>query len=60
MLFSDKGNDAILKALDDIDSFINNKINSIPVLDATCTGFNQKIKEKLEKISLSLKIKNDE
>ena len=60
MLFSDKGNDAILKALEDIDSFINNKINSIPVLDATCTGFNQKIKEKLEKISLSLKIKNDE
>ncbi len=60
MLFSDKGNDSILEALDNIDSFINNKINSIPTLDAPCSGFNQKIKEKLEKISLSLKLKNDE
>jgi methyl-accepting chemotaxis protein len=60
MIFSDKGNEAILKALDDIDSFINNKINSIPQIDGACSGFNAKIKEKLEKISLSLKTKNDE
>ena len=60
MIFSDKGNEVILKALDDIDSFINNQINSIPQIDGTCSGFNQKIKEKLEKISSSLKIKNDE
>ena len=60
MIFSDKGNEVILKALDDIDSFINNKINTIPQMDGTCTGFNAKVKEKLEKISLSLKIKNDE
>ena len=60
MLFSDKGNDSILEALDNIDSFINNNINSIPQITGTCSGFNQKIKEKLEKISLSLKIKNEE
>jgi methyl-accepting chemotaxis protein len=60
MIFSDKGNEVILKALDDIDSFINNQINSIPQIDGTCSGFNAKIKEKLEKISSSLKIKNDE
>ena len=60
MIFSDKGNEVILKALDDIDSFINNKINTIPQMNGTCTGFNAKVKEKLEKISLSLKIKNDE
>ena len=60
MIFSDKGNEDILKALDDIDSFINNKINTIPIIDGTCTGFNLKIKEKLEKISSSLKIKSDE
>ncbi len=60
MIFSDKGNEDILKALDDIDSFINNKINTIPIIDGTCSGFNLKIKEKLEKISSSLKIKSDE
>ena len=60
MIFSDKGNEVILKALDDIDSFINNKINTIPPIDGVCSGFNAKVKEKLEKISLSLKIKNDE
>ena len=60
MFFSDKGNDSILEALDNIDSFINNNINSIPQITGTCSGFNQKIKEKLEKISLSLKIKNEE
>ena len=60
MIFSDKGNEVILKALDDIDSFINNKINTIPQIDGVCSGFNAKVKEKLEKISLSLKIKNDE
>ena len=60
MIFSDKGNEVILKALDDIDSFINNQINSIPQINGACSGFNAKVKEKLEKISLSLKIKNDE
>ena len=60
MIFPDKGNEDILKALDDIDSFINNKINTIPIIDGTCSGFNLKIKEKLEKISSSLKIKSDE
>ena len=60
MLFSDKGNDSILEALDNIDAFINNQINSIPQINGTCNGFNQRIKEKLERISLSLKIKNEE
>ena len=54
MIFSDKGNEVILKALDDIDSFINNQINSIPQINGACSGFNAKVKEKLEKISLSL------
>ena len=53
MLFSDKGNDSILEALDNIDAFINNQINSIPQINGTCNGFNQRIKEKLERISLS-------
>ena len=60
MLFSRKSDEAILKALDDIDLFINNKLNKIPNIDIIGTGFNKKIKEKLEKISLSLKIKNEE
>lgn len=42
MFFSDKGNDSILEALDNIDSFINNNINSIPQITGTCSGFNQK------------------
>ena len=45
MIFSDKGNEVIFKALDDIDSFINNQINSIPQINGTCSGFNAKIKE---------------
>ncbi|QKF65640.1 MCP-domain signal transduction protein [Arcobacter venerupis] len=60
MFFPNKGNEAILKALDDIDSFINNNINSIPHIEGTCSGFNLEIKKKLEKISSSLRIKNDE
>ena len=60
MIFSDKGNDSILEALDNIDAFINNQINSIPQINGTCSGFNQRIKEKLERISLSLKLKNEE
>ncbi len=60
MLFSNKSDEAILKALDDIDSFINNKINKIPDINISSSGFNKKLKEKLEKISLSLKIKNEE
>jgi methyl-accepting chemotaxis protein len=61
MIFSDKGNEVILKALDNIDSFINNKINSIPQIEGTCTGFNAKIKDQIRKNnSSSLKIKNDE
>jgi methyl-accepting chemotaxis protein len=60
MFFPNKGNEAILKALDDIDSFINNNINSLPQIEGTCSGFNLEIKNKLEKISSSLRIKNDE
>ena len=60
MFFSNKGNDVILEALENIDLFINNQINSIPQMIGTCTGFNQQVKEKLEKISKSLKQKNDD
>ena len=49
MFFSNKGNDVILEALDNIDLFINNQINSIPQMTGTCTGFNQQVQEKLEK-----------
>jgi len=60
MFFSNKGNEFILKYLEDIDSYINNEINTLPQYDELCTGFNLIIKNKLEKISSSLKIKNDE
>ena len=40
-------------------SYIYNKLNKIPNIDIIGTGFNKKIKEKLEKISLSLKIKKE-
>jgi methyl-accepting chemotaxis protein len=60
MFFPNKGNEAILKALDDIDSFINNHINSMPQIEGSCSGFNLEIKKRLEKISSSLQIKNDE
>ena len=60
MIFSNKGNDAILRVLDDIDAFINNEINSIPQISSTCSGFNLEIKIKLEKIIESLKQKNEE
>jgi methyl-accepting chemotaxis protein len=60
MIFTNKGNDDILETLDNIDSFIRNEINSIPQIKGEYSGFNKKIKEKLEKISLSLKIKNEE
>ncbi len=60
MIFSNKGNDAILRVLDDIDAFINNEINSIPQISSTCSGFNLEIKTKLEKIIESLKQKNEE
>ena len=60
MLFSNKGNDAILEALDNIDLFVNNKLNSIPSLTSECTGFNDVVKNKLIKIMESLQLKNDE
>ena len=60
MFFSNKGNEFILKYLEDINSYINNEINTLPQYDELCTGFNLIIKNKLEKISSSLKIKNDE
>ena len=60
MLFSNKGNDAILQALDNIDLFINNKLNSIPSLTSECTGFNDIVKNRLNKIMESLQLKNDE
>lgn len=58
MFFSNKGNTDILEALDNIDLFINNKINSIPEIEGVCTGFNEQIRIKLEKITNSLKQKN--
>ena len=60
MFFSNKGNTDILEALDNIDLFINNKINSIPEIEGVCTGFNEQIRIKLEKITNSLKQKNEE
>ena len=39
MFFSNKGNDVILEALENIDLFINNQINSIPQMIGTCTWF---------------------
>ncbi|BAK71950.1 methyl-accepting chemotaxis protein [Arcobacter sp. L] len=60
MFFSNKGNIDILEALDNIDLFINNKINSLPEITGTCTGFNEQIKNKIEKINNSLKLKNEE
>ena len=60
MFFSNKGNSEILEALDNIDLFINNQINSIPNITSECTGFNKEIKNKIEKIINSLKEKNDD
>ena len=60
MLFTNKDEESILNVLDNIDLFINNKINKIPDIDGIGTGINKKVKEKLKKISSSLKIKNDE
>ena len=60
MFFSNKGNSEILEALDNIDLFINNQINSIPNITSECTGFNKEIKNKIKKIINSLKEKNDD
>ncbi len=53
-MFYNKGNDAILETLNNIDSFIKNEINSIPHIKGTCTGFNLEVKEKLDSIIESL------
>ncbi len=55
-----KGNDSILDALDGIENYLKNDINSINKIDKDCTGFNKKVKDKLNNIIEIMNQKNDE
>ena len=59
MFFNNK-NEEILNMLNIMESYLNNEINTLPNFDFQCNGFNKKIKDKLDSISLILNKKNDE
>ena len=60
MLFFNNKNKDILNILDNIELYLNNEINKLPIPDFECNGYNKKIKNKLESICRILNQKNDE
>ena len=60
MFFKDKNEDKIVDALDNIEKFIDNEINSLPKTNFSQGGSNQKIISKIESISEKLRKKNQE
>ncbi len=60
MFFNDGKNNDILRMLDNIESFLKNDINSVPILDFSTKGYNAQLKNKLDSICKILNQKNDE
>ena len=50
----------ILKLLEQIESYLNDEINTLKVDDFKCKGFNKEIKDKLDSICNILNVKHDE
>jgi methyl-accepting chemotaxis protein len=59
-MFLKNSNNKVLDSLDNILDFLNNDTNSIIKIDFDCTGFNKKLKEKLDLICEVLNRKNDD
>jgi methyl-accepting chemotaxis protein len=59
-MFLKNSNNKVLNSLDNILEFLNNDTNSIIKTDFDCTGFNKKLKEKLDLICEVLNRKNDD
>ena len=60
MFFENPKNRDILKILENIELYLKNDINSLPVFDFECKGYNRQLKDKLDSICKILNQKNDE
>ena len=60
MFFTSTKNSDILKILENIELYLNNNINSLPIIDFECKGYNRKLKDKLDSICKILNQRNEE
>ncbi len=60
MFFKDTKNNEILEILNHIELYLNNEINSLPIFDFECRGYNKQLKNKLDSICKIINQKNDE
>jgi methyl-accepting chemotaxis protein len=60
MFFNDPNENKIIELLDNLEKFIDGEINALPKIDFRAKGFNQKIVDKLSKISDKLENKNQD
>jgi methyl-accepting chemotaxis protein len=60
MFFENPKNRDVLKILENIELYLKNDINSLPVFDFECKGYNRQLKDKLDSICKILNQKNDE
>lgn len=55
-----KNNKNILNILDNIELYLKDEINSLPINNFKCSGYNKQIKDKLDSISAIMNQKNDD
>jgi methyl-accepting chemotaxis protein len=60
MFFKDPNEEKIIDVLDNFEKFIDGEINALPKIDFRSKGFNQRVVDKLSKISEKLENKNQE